>query len=266
MSLICSSDLMTELAAIFDRICSSGLTIVSQQRNEPDLTRDENHRVLQRLYETNPSSFVYRFASILTDDELNRHFDPNADFIRQLTKTNREKTRANRRFTYMQQLLANGTYFSEESMKERSPLLYEQMISKYNHGVNRTPVLKTAQGVLTDFYMEHLESLNHHERVEAELRLEEEEDDDDEEEDDEEDHPNAERDLYQQEFLAIHKGKTDSTGSFRNVFVLEKFLNGEDSNIDYASIDNDENLDNLPIRERDEEEKYFDEDENEENS
>jgi len=41
-------------------------------------------------------------------------------------------------------------------------------------------------------------------------------------------------------------------------FVLEKFLNGEDSNIDYASIDNNENLDDVKIRERDEEEKYFD--------
>jgi hypothetical protein len=41
-------------------------------------------------------------------------------------------------------------------------------------------------------------------------------------------------------------------------FVLEKFLNGEDSNIDYTSIDNNENLDDVKIRERDEEEKYFD--------
>ena len=39
---------------------------------------------------------------------------------------------------------------------------------------------------------------------------------------------------------------------------LEKFLNGEDSNIDYASIDNNENLDDMKIRERDEEEGYFD--------
>ncbi len=41
-------------------------------------------------------------------------------------------------------------------------------------------------------------------------------------------------------------------------FTLEKFLNGEDSNIDYTSIDNNENLDDIKIRERDEEEKYFD--------
>jgi hypothetical protein len=42
------------------------------------------------------------------------------------------------------------------------------------------------------------------------------------------------------------------------LFFLEKFLNGEDSNIDYASIDNNENLDDIKIREHDEQEKYFD--------
>ena len=41
-------------------------------------------------------------------------------------------------------------------------------------------------------------------------------------------------------------------------FFLEKFLNGEDSNIDYASIDNNDSFDDVKIRERDEEEKYFD--------
>ncbi len=43
-----------------------------------------------------------------------------------------------------------------------------------------------------------------------------------------------------------------------NYYVLEKFLNGEDSNIDYTSIDNNDNLDDVKIREHDEEEKYFD--------
>ncbi|CAF3599141.1 unnamed protein product [Rotaria sp. Silwood1] len=40
--------------------------------------------------------------------------------------------------------------------------------------------------------------------------------------------------------------------------TVKRFLNGEDSNIDYTSIDNNENLDDIKIRERDEEEKYFD--------
>jgi hypothetical protein len=38
----------------------------------------------------------------------------------------------------------------------------------------------------------------------------------------------------------------------------EKFLNGDDVNIDYASIDNDDNLDDVTLREHDEQEKYFD--------
>ena len=40
--------------------------------------------------------------------------------------------------------------------------------------------------------------------------------------------------------------------------LLERFLNGEDTDMDYASIDNNDNLDDVKIREHDEEEKYFD--------
>ena len=50
------------------------------------------------------------------------------------------------------------------------------------------------------------------------------------------------------------------TDRLTTVRCLEKFLNGEDSNIDYVSIDNNESLDDFKIRENDEEEKYFDED------
>ncbi|CAF0995025.1 unnamed protein product [Adineta steineri] len=240
-----------DITSMFDRICSSNVTITSQQRNEPDFTYEQKHTILHDLYTTNPASFIYRFGSLLTDDELKHYFDPNADYIRQISTPNRHKICANRRFTYMQQLLANGTYFSDEAMKERSPLLYEQMIEKYNDNTNNQLVKKTADGVLADFYMEHLESMNHHERVAEEFENEERfrnEDDDDESEEDEEEedetkYSSAERELYRQEFLAIQK---------------EKFLNGEDSNIDYTSIDNNDNLDNIKIREHDEEEKYFD--------
>jgi hypothetical protein len=37
----------------------------------------------------------------------------------------------NRRFAAMQELEAGGEYFSEQSMKFRNPLLYEQMIGQY---------------------------------------------------------------------------------------------------------------------------------------
>ncbi|UJR13773.1 hypothetical protein I4U23_000783 [Adineta vaga] len=239
------------ITSMFDRICASNLVIVSQQRNEPDFTYEQKHTILHHLYSTNPENFIYRFGSILTDDDLKEFFDPNTDYIRQISIPNRHKIRSNRRYTYMQQLIENGTYFSDEAMKERSPLLYEQMIGKYEtDDTNKQLVKRTADGPLSDFYMEHLESMNHHERVEQEFEKEEQsrcqDKEDSESEDDNDDdvkYPSAERDLYRQEFLAIQK---------------EQFLNGEDSNIDYASIDNNESLDDVKIRERDEEEKYFD--------
>lgn len=237
-----------DITSMFDRICLSKVVIASQQRNEPDFTHEQKHDILHHLYTTNPANFIYRFGSLLTDDELKQHFDSNADYICQITTSNRHKLRANRRYTYMQQLLANGTYFSDEAMKERSPLLYEQMIGKYNDETTPELVTRTANGPLADFYMEHLESINHQERLVNEFENEERfrhdgESESDENDDDEKKYSSTERNLYRQEFLAIQK---------------EKFLNGEDSNIDYTSIDNNDNLDDVKIREHDEEEKYFD--------
>ncbi|CAF1490029.1 unnamed protein product [Adineta ricciae] len=240
-------DLM-DITSMLDRICASNVVIASQQRDEPDFTQEQKYHILQQLYSTNPATFIYRFGSLLTDDDLQRFFDPNADYIRQIATPQRHKQRANRRYTYMQQLVANGSYFSDEAMKERSPLLYEQMIGRYEiNDTNKQLVTRTANGPLADFYMEHLEAINHQERVEEEFQKEQqtrrEEDSESEEDEDDNECPNAQRELYRKEFLAIQK---------------EKFLNGEDSNIDYASIDNNENLDDIKIRERDEEEGYFD--------
>jgi hypothetical protein len=196
---------------MFDRICSSKVVIASQQRNEPDHTQEQKHELLHHLYTTNPANFIYRFGSLLTDDELKQYFDPNTDYIRQIATPNRHKISANRRYTYMQQLIANGTYFSDEAMKERSPLLYEQMIERYNDNTTTQLVTRTANGPLADFYMEHLEALNHQERVEKEFvneeQLRHDEDSESEHDEDENKYSNTEKDLYRQEFLAIQKGK-----------------------------------------------------------
>ena len=201
------------LESMFDRICSSNIVIASQQRNEPDFTREQKHAMLQHTYSVNPANFIYRFGYLLTDDELRQHFDPDADYMQRVATPIRHKLRANRRYTYMQQLLANGKYFSDEAMKERSPLLYEQMVGKYQDDANHPLVSRTANGPLADFYMEHLESLNHQERVENELQNEAQsadpedaESDSDDDEDEGKLYSDAERHLYREEFLAIQKG------------------------------------------------------------
>jgi hypothetical protein len=212
-----------DITSMFDRICLSNIVIASQQRDEPDFTREQKHDILHHLYATNPSNFIYRFGSLLTDDELEQHFDSNEDYIRQIATPNRHKIRANRRYTYMQQLLANGIYFSDEAMKERSPLLYEQMIGKYNDETTKELVTRTANGPLADFYMEHLESLNHQERVENEFENEERLRNDGESESDDDDeniYSSTERNLYRQEFLAIQKGKAKAL----TVLLLCSFL------------------------------------------
>ncbi|CAF4355541.1 unnamed protein product, partial [Rotaria sordida] len=85
------------LTSMFDRICSSNIVIASQQRNEPDFTNEQKHEILNHLYKTNPANFIYRFGSLLTDDEIKQNFDPNADYVCQILKSNRHKLCANRR-------------------------------------------------------------------------------------------------------------------------------------------------------------------------
>ena len=205
---------------MFDRICSNNAVIISQQRNEPDLTREQKHEILHSLYTKTPANFIYRFGFSITDDQLKQHFDPNADYIRQLLTFNRHKIRANRRYTYMQQLLTDGTYFSDEAMKERSPLLYEQMIGKYNNNQTNSLVTRTANSPLADFYMEHLEAICYQERLEKEFENEEklrfDDNDDQEYYDEERNYSNRERDLYRQEFIAIQKGEYSSILNYKN--------------------------------------------------
>lgn len=59
----------------------------------------------------------------LTDDEEIMYL-LNIMTKERLAQTSRIK---NRRFTAMKELLANGDYFSDEEMKQRDPLLYQQV-------------------------------------------------------------------------------------------------------------------------------------------
>ncbi|CAF1036575.1 unnamed protein product [Didymodactylos carnosus] len=271
-----SNVLSSTVRSMFDRICTSNAVIKSQQRNEPDLTLDEKYSLLNELYLSSPSKFLYRYGLYLNAEDLKSNFNETivsaSDesiqvYIQELLSTinKRKKVAANRRYVYMQQLLKQGVYFSDEEMKTREPLLFEQLIEHYSDKKStRKPTSTT--GVLSDFFMEHLESVHYNERVKQEKQQEynlngeysdneqlENDDDDDEEESEMEDdseppppkskYSDEERELYRQEFLSIMK---------------RKFLNGQDLNIDYSSIDNNQDYDEVEIYGQDEEEKYFD--------
>ena len=59
-------------------------------------------------------------------------FSDNTNIMYQLQLLEKEKARQsqrvkNRRFTAMKELMSKGDYFSDEQMKHRDPLLYQQV-------------------------------------------------------------------------------------------------------------------------------------------
>jgi hypothetical protein len=109
-----------------------------QQRGEPELTPSEKTTIASELLDHKPSVFLSRFGKYLLEEDL-AHFpagDYTIDFylseIRQRLHTNKNETVVkNRRFEAMKQLTAQGEYFSDEEMKRRDPLLFEQMIGQF---------------------------------------------------------------------------------------------------------------------------------------
>lgn len=112
----------------------------NQQRGDPELSVDEKRRIAEDLLTKNPSEFLKRFGSRLSAEDL-KYFDrADKDYrvtfqineVKRLQNQHLSHVRVrNRRYSAMKKLLAQGQYFSEESMKNRDPFLYERMVGKY---------------------------------------------------------------------------------------------------------------------------------------
>ena len=122
------------------QVANSDAVVKSQQRGEPDLTVDEKVTILQGILDRSPGSFLMRFGKYLVEEDL-RNFDHlkgdyEIDFhlkeVKNILDTKKKKTGVrNRRFECLQRLMKDSDYFSEEQMRKRSPLLYEEYIGQY---------------------------------------------------------------------------------------------------------------------------------------
>ncbi|XP_037676480.1 coiled-coil domain-containing protein 97 isoform X2 [Choloepus didactylus] len=191
-------------------VAASRLPVCSQQQGEPDLTEGEKVAILQQLYHEKPLVFLERFRTGLREEHLacfgHLRGDHRADFYcaevaRQGTarpRTLRTRLR-NRRYAALRELIQGGEYFSDEQMRFRAPLLYEQYIGQYltqEELSTRTPTHQPPKpgspsspacplsDLLLQSYQEHelqQRLLQQQEEEEACLEEEEEEDDGDEE-------------------------------------------------------------------------------------
>ncbi len=125
---------------LLDRVAKSDGHFKHQQRDEPDLTFDEKRAIAADLLSNKPSVFLNRFSKYLTVEDIPYFTSMRDDYIidfymKEIEKQCddlKSKTKVrNRRYEAMKQMLEKGNYFSDEEMKARDPLLYEQMVGQY---------------------------------------------------------------------------------------------------------------------------------------
>ncbi|EDO48482.1 predicted protein, partial [Nematostella vectensis] len=253
---------------MFLRIVNSGVTIKSQQRDEPDLSSEQKIKILEEIKKTNPASFLMRFGQSLVTKDL-EYFE---SLYKQNTLTNYEigfrlkeikkhldqqkhhVEVQNRRYEAMQRLINDSTFFSEEEMRKRNPLLYEQYIGQYlteeekleRDIAEREGEPSLSQLMFSKYDAEKTQWIYNYQREQEREMEEEEEDSEEEMEEDSQGTPTEEeKEMLRNEFFYE---------------MQEKFLLGKEEEFDYSTVDMNDEYDDLKLREQDEEERYFDDD------
>ncbi|KAF7654256.1 hypothetical protein LDENG_00071870 [Lucifuga dentata] len=263
--------------AMVEAVAVSGGLVKSQQVGEAEMTVDERRQELLHQYRSRPLVFLERYHAYLKPQHLSAFShvssDPRAQHYSKVVQrraagcTDRTRIR-NHRYAALRALEKDGQYFSEEQMRMREPLLYEQYIGQYLTDQellerSQEAMLDGAQGgpgegtgglahLLLNSYQERLIQNRLQEEQEKEEGAQEE--DEDEEEDDgvkeKECEPTPEeKALLREEFISQ---------------MHQHFLEGKDRDFNYSEVDENPDYDNLDIVSRDAEEKYFDEDDEEE--
>ncbi|XP_066494771.1 coiled-coil domain-containing protein 97 [Tiliqua scincoides] len=265
-------DIDPALLAMFHAVANSHLPVKSQQKDEPDFTPAEKLAILRDLYRAKPLVFLERFRMALREEHLPcfRHLSGSyeADFycaeVRRasLGKTRHTRVR-NKRYAALQQLIRGGEYFSDEQMRSRDPLLYEQYIGQYlsDEELQALGSLKLEascplSGVLLDSYQEQV--------IQRRLQIQQEQEEACEEEEEEEEDDIADDGVEataldpDMEELALDE---EEKALLREEFtsrMYQQFLDGKDRDFNYSEVDENPDFDNLDIVSRDEEERYFD--------
>ncbi|KAM9784582.1 coiled-coil domain-containing protein 97 [Syngnathus typhle] len=276
-------DVPAEVHTMLEAVVASGSQVKSQQIGDDELTTEERRTELLHQYRSKALVFLERYHRSLKPEHLaafsHVSTDPRAqhysEVIQKQAAGRARKTQVrNQRYAALRALQKEGQYFSEEQMRTREPLLYEQYIGQYLTddeviersqeamlgGAQQRPATSggAATGGLSDLllnsYQERLIQCRLQEEQDREEGAREEDEElEEEEEEDEEDRvqekTSEEKALLREEFISQ---------------MHQRFLDGKDTDFNYSEVDENPDYDNLDIVNRDAEEKYFDEDDEEE--
>ncbi|CAE6214720.1 unnamed protein product [Arabidopsis arenosa] len=273
---------------------------------------DQRKSILLDLLRRDPAVFLERYGSELLVDELLAFDALKHDYEvdwhlknlrKKISPTSEElKSRSvavrNRRLAYLNKLVSEGQYFSEDAMRDREPYLHHEYVGKFQDVMGRnmarpgerwseTLMRRAEEAVLVTRIREEQQRLGvaesdwigNEKMEESEEEEQEEEEEEESEEDEEAKNPteassslgvvtNSNGTLHDRE--QNNKATTvlppeemqDMMDQFTSI-MQQKFLSGEDhQHLDYTKIDNDETLDDHWLREigLDAEDKYFGED------
>ncbi|UXI16901.1 Glucosylceramidase [Sarcoptes scabiei] len=231
-----------------------------QQRNDPELNLDERKKIVEDLFRSDRFLFLSRYGQYLSSEQLNYHKNHEDEKVKtiaehilrvkQSSSLSKSSIR-NRRYQAMKQLLEDGDYFSPVEMQSRNPYLFEEMIGKYLDENERKDLEHSSYSKQYDriSFSSYLMEKNRQSQMKL-IRLIESSKyhSSSESEDDEnvnEDITKEEKELLKQEFLEL---------------MIQNFLNKGDKDFDYSQIDSNDNYDVDCLEfQRDQEDKYFDE-------
>jgi len=255
------------LASIISTAVKSDGFFRHQQVGEGDLATEEKEKIVKELVQSKPALFLQRFGRFLSVTQLD-YFESlrDDDFevshylkeTKQLTcRKVRQQRVKNRRYAMLQRMLAaSDPHFSEAAMRERNPLLYQQLVGKFMTAEEKAAdeAVDMTNCSLSKIILEHMDINKERDDRKREEKEEQEEEFDTDEEVEEDDKSVA----------RLEGGKEFLKQEFVNA-AYQSFLAGKDSGLDYSQIDADATLDDLDAEEQEEQEKYFDEsDENDE--
>ncbi|CDY09509.1 BnaC02g20510D [Brassica napus] len=238
---------------------------------------DQRKSILLDLLRRDPAIFLERYGLQLSLDELLAFDALKHDYEvdwhlknlrKKISPTSEElKSRSvavrNRRLAYLNKLVSEGQYFSEDDIRDREPYLHHEYVGKFQDSMSRNMARPGER------WSETLMRRAEEAALESEEESEQEEVETEEEEEEEEKQTGASSSLAEAGGAENKQGTVlppeemqEMMEQFTSI-MQQKFLSGEDhEHLDYTKIDNDENLDDHWLREvgLDAEEKYFGDD------
>lgn len=255
--------------------------------DEAEVKTNEKIRMASELFKQSPVNFLLQFGKYLApyhvDYFLNLPItnDSEGEKLKQCLKelktyhsdASRRKRVRNRRFKALQKLQEESDYFSDKEMMFRNPLLYEQLVGQYltDEEIKERDGVDSENLTLLSMILGTVDRNQMNETKHNQCREECDADESDCDNEDSVPKPTSrwgEFDVPEAETSSkkpqVRKQTYISAPERRllreefNQEMYSSFIEGRDLEVDYHSIDNNEQYDDLEQASQDAEDKYFD--------